>query len=68
MMNQDIKDKILQSNTSLVGIVCKDGVVLGSDKRVTAGTLVVDKKYKKIMNVGEYTVAYTGRLLTYTSN
>lgn len=51
----------LKSNTSLVSIVCKDGVVLGSDRRVTAGNLVVDKTFKKIMFVNDYTlVAFTG--------
>jgi proteasome beta subunit len=60
-MNQDIKNTVLQSNTSLVGIVCKDGIVLGADRRVTAGNLIMDKKYQKILRVNEYlTVAYTG--------
>lgn len=51
----------LKSNTSLVSIVCKDSVILGSDRRVTAGNLVVDKTFKKIMFVNDYTlVAFTG--------
>lgn len=60
-MNEDIKNSMLKSNTSLVGIVCKDGVILGADRRVTAGNLVVDKKYQKILQINDYlTVAYTG--------
>lgn len=60
-MNEDIKTSIMKSNTSLVGIVCKDGVVLGADRRVTAGSLLMNKDYVKIMNVNEYlAVCYTG--------
>ncbi len=60
-MNEEISQNMLKSNTSLVGIVCKDGVVLGADRRVTAGTLVIDKSYSKIMTVNNaFLVAYTG--------
>jgi len=60
-MNSEISKNMLKSNTSLVGIVCKDGVVLGADRRVTAGSLVIDKSYAKIMLVNErVAVAYTG--------
>ena len=60
-MNNEIQNNILKSNTSLVGIVCKDGVILGADRRVTAGTLVMGKDYRKIMKVNDYiAVSYTG--------
>jgi len=60
-MNEEISKNMLKSNTSLVGIVCNNGVVLGADRRVTAGTLVVDKKYTKIMSINDLAlVAFTG--------
>lgn len=60
-MNAEIQNNMLKSNTSLVGLVCKDGIVLGADRRVTAGSLVMGKNYKKILEVNDYlTVAYTG--------
>lgn len=60
-LSNEISSSMLKSNTSLVGIVCKDGIVLGADRRVTAGTLVMDKAYVKIMNVNDRVlVAYTG--------
>jgi len=60
-MDEEIKKNMLKSNTSLVGIVCKDGVVLGADRRVTAGSLVLNKDYKKILEVSKFLlVAYTG--------
>ncbi len=38
----------LKTGTTTVGIVCKDGVVLGADKRATAGNLIVDKRAEKV--------------------
>jgi len=58
---EEINKSILKSNTSLVGIVCKDGVVLGADRRSTAGTIVMDKNSQKINKVNDYIAAsYTG--------
>lgn len=60
-MDEEIKKSILKSSTSLVGIVCRDGVVMGADRRVTAGTLVVDKNYQKILQINDYIIAaFTG--------
>lgn len=60
-INKEVYENMLKSNTSLVGIVCKDGIVLGADRRVTAGTLVMDKAYQKILQINERTlIAYTG--------
>lgn len=60
-MNEDISKSMLKSNTSLVGIVCKDGVVLGADRRSTAGSIVMNKGSQKIHKVNEYIAAsYTG--------
>ena len=60
-MNEEINKSILKSNTSLVGIVCKDGVVMGADRRGTAGTIVMSKDCQKINKVNDYiAAAYTG--------
>jgi proteasome beta subunit len=60
-MNEEINKSILKSNTSLVGIVCKDGVVLGADRRVTAGNLIMDKSYAKILEINDFILAaFTG--------
>jgi|SRR3989344_4038626 len=57
----EVNKTIRKSNTSLVGIVCKDGVVLGADRRATAGTLVVSKKERKVVKINDYiVVASTG--------
>ena len=60
-MNEEISKHMLKSNTSLVGIQCKDGVVLGADRRGTAGTIVMEKNVTKINQVNDYiAAAYTG--------
>ncbi len=60
-IQNNIQQNMLKSNTSLVGIVCKDGVVLGADRRVTSGSLLMSKDYVKIMKVTDYlAVCYTG--------
>tara|TARA_Y100000310_G_C20633046_1_gene789655 strand:+ start:270 stop:899 length:630 start_codon:yes stop_codon:yes gene_type:complete len=38
----------LKTGTTTVGIVCKDGIVIGADKRATAGNLIVDKRAEKV--------------------
>lgn len=60
-MNEDINKSILKSNTSLVGIVCKDGVVMGGDRRATAGNLVSMKNALKVVKVNDYLItSWTG--------
>ncbi|MBI4145442.1 proteasome subunit beta [Candidatus Woesearchaeota archaeon] len=39
-----------KTGTTTVAIVCKDGIVLAADKRVTAG-YVANKKYRKIVSI-----------------
>lgn len=61
-MNEDISKNILRSNTSLVSINCKDGVVMGADRRVTAGgQIVMRKDEQKVKKINDYIVlSWTG--------
>lgn len=44
-----VDDKeILKTGTTTIAIMCKDGVILCSDKRVTSGYLIAYKKFEKI--------------------
>lgn len=52
-MNTDLTN-MLKSNTSLVGIVCKDGIVMGADRRATAGSIVMSKNSKKVIKINDY--------------
>lgn len=56
-MDAELKDSILKTGTSLVGMVCKDGVVMASDRQVTGGhSLVVDKNFSKTNQINNYLV------------
>jgi len=47
-----VEDKdIRKTGTTTVALVCKDGIVLCADKRVTSGYLVAYKKYEKIVQI-----------------
>jgi proteasome beta subunit len=56
MNMQDLEQNFLKSGTTLVGIVCKDGVVMGADRQSTAGNLVVGKNIQKVIQINDYLV------------
>ena len=45
--------KPVKTGTTLVGIMCKDGVVLAADKRATAGGMIVQKKTEKLHKIAD---------------
>lgn len=53
-MTNDVTQNVIRSNTSLVGIKCKDGVVIGADRRATAGNIVMSKTSEKVVRVNDY--------------
>ena len=60
-ITEEISKNMLKSNTSLVGIVCKDGIIMGGDRRVTAGTIVMSKNEQKVQKINDYLVlSWTG--------
>jgi len=62
-MDNELKDNILKSGTTIIGIVCKDGVVMASDRRATAGHLIAMKNAKKAVQINDYLVtAGTGSM------
>lgn len=40
--------KAVKTGTTIVGVIYKDGVVLGADTRATEGPIVADKNCEKI--------------------
>ena len=44
----ELKNKVTKTGTTLVGIVCKDGVVVAADRQATAGSMVAEKNTRKI--------------------
>ena len=60
-MDEEIKNSVLKTGTSILGIVCKDGIVMASDRQLTAGNLVVGKREQKAVQINDYLVAsWTG--------
>lgn len=61
-MDEELSKNVMKSGTSIVGLVCRDGVVLAGDRRATAGgQIVMSKNSPKVVQVNEYiAVAGTG--------
>lgn len=56
-MEDEIKNNILKSGTSILGIVCKDGIVMAGDRRATlGGQIVFDKNAQKVVKINDYLV------------
>jgi len=51
---QEIPHKLALKGTTTVGVVCRDGVILGSDTRVTMGFFVAHHKGKKIEKIADH--------------
>jgi proteasome beta subunit len=50
--------KYVLTGTTTMGVVCRDGIVLGTDTRATMGTFVAHKRAKKVYPI-DYHVAMT---------
>src|SRR3989304_7255318 len=55
-LDAEIKKSILKTGTTILGIVCKDGIVMAADRRSTAGNLVMSKNVPKAVQVNDYLV------------
>jgi proteasome beta subunit len=55
-MDKELKDSILKTGTSIVGIVCKDGVIMAADRQISAGTHVMSKTERKVFQINDYLV------------
>lgn len=52
--NNDMVDRLTLKGTTTVGVVCEDGVILGSDSRVTMGFYVAHKQGKKVYQIDDH--------------
>ena len=56
-MDEDIKKSILRTGTTILGIVCKDGVVMASDRQASLGSSIVSRKnILKTIPINDYLV------------
>ena len=52
--NNDVIGQLTLKGTTTIGVVCADGVILGSDSRVTMGYYVAHKHGKKVYQIDEH--------------
>jgi proteasome beta subunit len=52
-----------KTGTTIVALTCSDGVVIGSERRATAGTLIAHKVTKKIFKIDEHLALTTAGLV-----
>ncbi len=55
-MDEELKKSILKTGTSILGILCKDGVVMAGDRKATAGNIAILKNTKKVVQINDYLV------------
>ena len=53
-MDAELKNSILKTGTTILGIVCKDGIVMAADRQSTAGTVIMSKNSEKIKKINDY--------------
>ena len=58
-MDEDLKKSILKSGTTILGIVCKDGIVMAADRQTSAGNTVMHKDSEKARKINDYLI-YSG--------
>ena len=54
MMATNDHYKEYMKGSTTIGMICKDGVVLATDKRATMGNLIADKEAKKLYKIDDY--------------
>src|SRR5512139_4015648 len=54
MAQNNAINQLIAKGTTTVGVVCKDGVILASDTRVTMGFFVAHKFGKKVYRIDEH--------------
>ncbi len=52
-------EKVLKTGTTTVGVVCKDCIILGADKRATAGHFIANKDVDKVQIINDYLAVTT---------
>jgi len=56
-MSEDIKQNMIKTGTTILGIVCKDGIVMAGDRRGTIGqSLIYSKENEKVRKINDYLV------------
>lgn len=62
MRDVNLEDK-KKTGTTTLGMVCKDGVVIATEKRATMGNLIAHKKTKKLYKIDQHLALATAGLV-----
>lgn len=54
-MENELKNSI-KTGTTILGIVCRDGVIMAADRRGTGGGIILSKNVKKVFPINDYIV------------
>src|SRR5512139_1864088 len=54
MAQNNAINQLIAKGTTTVGVVCRDGVILASDTRVTMGFYVAHKQGKKVYQIDDH--------------
>src|SRR3989344_6105911 len=63
-MQDGMEKNILKTGTTTVGIICKDGVILAADRRMSAGYMIAGKKTEKIIPISEDVAVTTAGMVS----
>ncbi len=55
-MDEDLKKNILKTGTSLVGLICRDGIVMAAERQGTVGDIVFSKNERKVIKINDYLI------------
>ena len=58
-MEEDLK----KTGTTILGMICKDGVIIATERRATMGTLIAHKTTKKLYKIDEHLALATAGLV-----
>lgn len=57
-------EQLLKTGTTTVGLVCKDGIVLAADRKVTAGNYIMARDFEKVIVINENIAVTTAGLVS----
>ena len=56
-INNELIDKVIKSSTTIVGVVVKDGVVVGTESQASGGMFIASKTAQKLFKINNFSCA-----------
>ena len=63
LLQVEYAKKTVKQGSTAIGMVCKDGVIVATEKRATMGTLIAHKATKKLYKIDEHLALATAGLV-----